>query len=115
MTITGNFKRFQHFNFKTNFLENETFFKKLGYRFFVENTKIENASFSYKTAMAKDIVKTNKMLITKRIYHKELSFASNYFIFSFFVGSTTQMSIFLLFVSTGVLYEDVFFPVSVLN
>ena len=30
--------------------ENETFFKKLEYRFLAESTKIENATFPYKTA-----------------------------------------------------------------
>ena len=45
MTVCGNFERFQYFNFETDFLEN---FKKLEYRFLVESTKIENASFPYK-------------------------------------------------------------------
>ena len=40
MTISENFEHFQYFNFKTDFLENEIFFKKLEYRFLVERTKI---------------------------------------------------------------------------
>ena len=69
--------------FKTNFLAKENlaigkpFFKKLEYRFSVESTKIENASFPYKVAISEANVKTNGMVSTK---WKERSFASNYFI-----------------------------------
>ena len=59
----------------------KTFFKKLSYRFLVESTKIENASFPYKTAISEANVKTNRMVTTKWAYHRERSFASNYFIF----------------------------------
>ena len=45
VTISENFERFQYFNFETDFLENENFFQKLEYRFLVERTKIEKASF----------------------------------------------------------------------
>ena len=41
--MSENFKRFKWFNFERDFIENKTFFKKLEYRFLVENTKIENA------------------------------------------------------------------------
>ena len=50
----------------------QTLFKKLEYRFLVENTKIENATFPYKAVLSEANVKTNRMW----------SFASNYFIFS---------------------------------
>ena len=63
------------------FWKTETFFKKLDY-FLVESTKIENASFPYKTAMSEANVKTNKMVASKWTYHKERSLASNYFVFS---------------------------------
>ena len=33
-TISESFKRFQHFNFETNFLENENLFQKTGALFF---------------------------------------------------------------------------------
>ena len=56
----------------------QTLFKKLEYHFLVENTKIENAIFPYKTALSEANVKTNKIGWT---YHKEQSFASNYFVF----------------------------------
>ena len=59
----------------------KTFFKKLGYRFLVECTKIENTSFPYKTAISEANVKTNRMASTKWTYHNEWSFARNYFIF----------------------------------
>ena len=66
---------------KQIFWKTKTFFKKLEYRFLVESTKIENASFLYKTALSEANVKTNRMGSTKWTYHKERSFASNYFIF----------------------------------
>ena len=53
------------------------FFKKLEYRFLVESTKIENASFPRKTEISEANVTTNKMVTTKMSYHKEWSFASN--------------------------------------
>ena len=49
--------------------------------FLVESTKIENASFPYKTAISEANAKANKMVSTKWTYRKERSFASNYFIF----------------------------------
>ena len=74
MTITENFKRFQYFS-KQIFWKTKTSFKKLEYRFLVESTKIENASFPYKTAISEANFQTNRMV------NKEWSFASNYFIF----------------------------------
>ena len=66
MTISGNFERFQYFNFETDFLENEDFFsKKLEYRFLAEYTKIENASFPYKTTISEANFKTNRMVSAK--------------------------------------------------
>ena len=66
-----NFEHSQDFNFETDFLENENFFQK---------TKIEKASFPYKTAISEANVKTNTMVTTKWAYHRERSFTSNYFI-----------------------------------
>ena len=63
------------------FLKTKTFFKKLEYSFLVETTKIEYTSSSFKTVLSEANVKTNRMATTKRTYHKEWSFASNYFIF----------------------------------
>ena len=59
----------------------KTFFKKLGYHFLVETTKIENISSPLKTGLSEINVKTNRMATTKWTYHKGWSFASNYFIF----------------------------------
>ena len=81
VTISGNFERFQCFNFETDFLENENPFQKNGVPILVESTKIENVSFAYKTAISETNVKINRMMSTKWTYHKERSFASNYFIF----------------------------------
>ena len=69
---------------KQIFWKTKTFFKKLEYRFLVRSTKIENAPFPYKTAISEANVETNKMVSTKWTYHKEQSFASNYFFFFFF-------------------------------
>ena len=63
------------------FWKTKTFFKKLEYRFLVESTKIENASFPYETAQSEPNLKTKRMVSTKWTYHKERSFASNNFIF----------------------------------
>ena len=52
VTVSENFKRFQYFNFEIDFLENKNFFQKTGVQFSVESTKIENASFPYKTAIS---------------------------------------------------------------
>ena len=49
MTVSGNFEHFQYFNFDTDFLVNVNLLKKLEYCSLVESTKIENASFLYKT------------------------------------------------------------------
>ena len=82
MAINGNFQRFQYFSFEADFIENEILFQKNRSTIFSnESTKIENASFSYKTAISEAIVKTNRMVSTKWTYHKEWSFASNFFIF----------------------------------
>ena len=72
---------FNTLTLKQIFWKTKTFFKKLGYRFLVESTKIENTSFLYKTATSEANVKTNRMMSTKLTYHKDRSFASNYFIF----------------------------------
>ena len=65
MTISGSFERFQYLNFETLTLwKMKTFFKKLEYRFLVESTKIENASFPHKTAISDANVKTNRIVST---------------------------------------------------
>ena len=75
------FNVFNILTLKTIFSKTKGFFKELEYRFLVEITKIENATFPYKTTMPEANVKTNRMGITKWIYRKERSFASNYFSF----------------------------------
>ena len=84
VTSSENFKHFYYFDFKTDFQENENFFKKLEYCFLVESTKIEKASFPLISIQNRSIseanVKTNRMVSTKWTYHKEQSFASNHFI-----------------------------------
>ena len=79
MTISESFKRFQYFIFEINFLENANLFQKTGVTFLVEATKFENTAFPFKTALSEASVKKNRMVTTKWTYHKEGSFASNYF------------------------------------
>ena len=64
---------------KQIFCKTKTFFERLEYRFSVESTKIENASFPYQFALLKANVKTNRIASTKWTYHKERSLASKYF------------------------------------
>ena len=66
---------------KQIFWKTQTLFKKLEYRFLVEATMIENATFPYKTALSEANVKINRIGNTKWTYHKEPSFASDYFVF----------------------------------
>ena len=56
----------------------KAFLKKLEHAFLVETTKIENGSFPFKTALSEFNV---RMTTTKWTFHKEWSFASNYFVF----------------------------------
>ena len=71
---------FNTLTLKEIFCKRKIFFKKLEYRFLGGSTKIENASFPYKTAISEANVKTNKMVTTKWTYYKERSFARNHFI-----------------------------------
>ena len=43
-----------------------------------EQIKIEKALLPYKIAISEANVKTKRMVTTKWVYHRELSFASNY-------------------------------------
>ena len=72
---------FNTLTLKLVFWKTKTSFKKLKYSFLVEAAKIENTSFPFKTAQSEANVKTNRIATTKWTYHKEWSFASNYFIF----------------------------------
>ena len=72
---------FNTLTLKKIFQKTKTFLKKLEYRFLVERTEVEKASFPYKTAISEANVKTNRMVTTKWAYHRERIFASNYFIF----------------------------------
>ena len=63
------------------FWKTKLFFKKLEYRFLVETTDIENASFPFKADLSEANAKTNRVATTKWTFHKEWSFARNYFVF----------------------------------
>ena len=59
MTISENFNVF-----KTDFLEIENLFQKTRVAFLAESTKIESATFPYKTAISEANVKTNRLAST---------------------------------------------------
>ena len=59
---------FNTLTFKQIFWKMKKNFNRFGCGVLVESTKIENATFSYKTTQS------NIMEITKRSYHKEFSF-----------------------------------------
>ena len=71
LTINDSIKRFQSLTLKQIFWKTKTFFKKLENHFLVETTKIENTSFSFKTALSEAKFKKNRMATTKWTYHKE--------------------------------------------
>ena len=73
---------FNNSTLKQVFWETRTLFKNVECHFLVESTKIENATFPYKTGLSDTNVKWNGMGSTRWTYHKEWSFAINYFIFS---------------------------------
>ena len=81
MTITQILNVFNTLTLKWIFWKTQTLFKKLEYRFLVESTKIDIATFPYKTALSEANVKANRMGSTKWTYHEKRSFASNYFFF----------------------------------
>ena len=65
VTTSGNFERFQYLKFERNFLENENFSQKTGVPFVNCSTKIEDASFPYKTELSETNVKANRIVSTK--------------------------------------------------
>ena len=73
VTITGNFERFQYFNFRTDFLKNESLFQKTG----VQSFKY----FDTKLPCQGPMLRQNGMEGTKWTYQKERSFVSDNFIF----------------------------------
>ena len=72
---------FNTLTLKQIFWKRKTFFKNLEHRFLVQTTKIENTSFPFETALPEGNINRNRIATTKGTYHKEWSFASNYFIF----------------------------------
>ena len=59
----------------------QVFFKKPGYCSSVESAKTENASYRYKLSWQKLLFIQIEWKVKQMNYHKERSFASNYFIF----------------------------------
>ena len=67
---------FNSLTFKEIFCKTKSFFKKMEYRFLVESTNTENASFSYKTAILEANVMTKRMVNSKWTYSIERGFAN---------------------------------------
>lgn len=86
-------------------MKNINFLKKLEHRFLAESTKIKSAIFLYKTAWSVANVKAKRMGSAK--FEK---FVSVYepLTKSWFGVLTTQISTFILFVSSKVLFEGAF-------
>ena len=57
MTISESFKRFQHFNFKTNFLENKNFFQKTGVPFQLKPLRLKTYHLHSKLICQKPMFK----------------------------------------------------------
>ena len=62
--LYGKLSVFNTLTLKQIFWKKKTFFKKLEYLFLVKSSKIENASFLYKTAISEANVKTNRIVST---------------------------------------------------
>ena len=104
--------------FELVFLEN--LFGKLGVAFFCWKYYPDNPTYRNKTSLTEASIKAERIESTKWINWIERSFASNYFIFSFFFPiycplrknwfdvATTQMYIFIFFVGGGVLLRMLF-------
>ena len=76
---------FNTLTLKQIFWTTKTFFKKLEQYFLVESTKIENASFPYKTAISEANAKTNRIMTTKWAYRKKCFDRNSFFFFFNFV------------------------------
>ena len=59
MAITGDFQRFQWFNFETSFLRNENYFEKLEYWLLHESTAIEH------------VISMQHFLVNSQCQHKQ--------------------------------------------
>ena len=75
----GILKVFNTLTLKQLFRKTKTFLKKLEYWFLIQSTKNEIVIFLHKTALSKAKVKTNRRGNTKWAYHKEWTFATDYF------------------------------------
>ena len=75
------FNDFSNLTLKQIFQKTTSFFKIPGESFLSESTKIEKATFPYKSALSEANVKTNRMGSAKWSYDKEQSFDSNYTLF----------------------------------
>ena len=114
---------------EVSFLKDENLFQKnwISYCLLVESTKIENATFPYRTALSAANFNTNRMGSSKQTYHKNevLPLTTSLFLkilFQYIRTSykeliwctNTQMSMFILYVRAGVLFKGAFSPLSIL-
>ena len=80
VTITRDFERFLYCTFEIRFRKIFLLFFKLEHRLLLESAITEDETFSYKTALSKANVKTNRMKSVKWTYRKRRSFATNHFL-----------------------------------
>ena len=57
MTVTGNFERFQYFNFETNFLKNDNILQKTGVILLAKKIEMENVNFRTKLPCQKPMLR----------------------------------------------------------
>ena len=116
----GILKVFNTTTLKQFLLKTKTFFKKLKYRFLVESTKIENATFPNKIVLSETNVRQIEWRVQNGPAAKDgVSPVTTSFFWNFCFSLRTsykeltwcmpnQMSIFILFVSAWVLFEGAF-------
>ena len=68
---------FNTLTLKQIFWKTQTLFKKLEFRFLVESTKVDNATFPCKIALSKTNFNSNRIGSTKWTYHKEWRFVTH--------------------------------------
>ena len=109
---------FNTLTLKQVFWKTKTFFKKLKYGILVKTTKIENTSFSFKTDLSEANVKTNRTA-TRSITKSGVFLVTTLFFGKFvlvleplkksqFGVPTTQIPIFVFFLSSGVQFYSAF-------
>ena len=70
MFLCDNKSIFNTLTLKQIFSKTKFFSEKIEHRFSIESTQIENASFPYKSTISEVNVNANRIVSTKRTFHK---------------------------------------------